>query len=186
VDSGNLAIQGQTRLTTIRQIDPIRVGLALAGRDLPRLQQAQARGKIPIQVLASGATDSEASPGEVEFLESTIDSVTGTIRVYGVVSNANQRLWPGQFVTVKLKIGEQGNAPVVVPNAVQIGAEGPFVFVIGPDQVAHVKRVVLGDLGEGWIWVKEGLKGSEQVVTEGQVNLVEGTKVSIVRGDTSL
>src|SRR6185503_3345249 len=114
---------------------------ACCSRDLPRLQQAQAHGKIPIQVLASGAT--EMSPGEVEFLENTIDSVTGTIRVYGTVTNHNRVLWPGQFVSVKLKVGEQKNAPIIVPNAVQIGVDGPFVFVIGADQAAHIKRVVL-------------------------------------------
>jgi multidrug efflux system membrane fusion protein len=179
VDAGNLALQGQSKLTTIRAIDPIRVVFSIAGRDLPRLQRASSKGKIPLQVVAS-TEGADPVPGEVEFVDNTIDSTTGTIRGFGLVPNPGHTLWPGQFVEVKVKIGEEQNAAVVEQSAVGIGIEGPYVFVVERETTARVRKVELGEISGNWVWVKNGLKENDAVVTEGQVNLVDKIRVNIV------
>jgi len=185
IDPGNLALQGQTKLTTVRQIDPIRVQFSIAGRDLFRLQSAMTNGLVPI-IVKSSNTASESHEGKVEFIDSSIDSTTGTIKVIGTLTNSDRLLWPGQFVSVKVKVGEQLNAPVISQGAVGIGADGPFVFVIEKEKIARLRKVVLGELSGDWVLVKEGLKTDDLVVTEGQINLIEGSRVKIVNRATSL
>lgn len=185
VDPGTLALQGQTKLATIREVNPVRVDFTIAGRDLPRLREAQAKGTVQLAVLHMNEETPEPHAGEVEFVESTIDSSTGTIRVLGTLPNPKLELWPGQFVNVNVKLAQISNAPVIPQSAIEIGVDGPYVFVVQNNK-AKTRPVVLGDLAGEHIWVKQGLQANDVVVTEGQINLIDGSPVTVSKPSTSL
>ena len=184
VNPGALAVQGQTKLATIREADPIRVHFTIAGRDLPRVREAQGKKSAGLEVISGKGPNQRAYKGSVEFVESTIDATTGTISIVGILPNKELELWPGEFVSVNLKLGTATNALTVPQTAVEIGVAGPFVFVVDQGKSARVRPVALGQLTGNHVWVTEGLKENDLVVTEGQINLVDGTRVSIVEATT--
>jgi len=176
LDPGNLAKANETPLLTLHQTRPIGVVFALAERELPRVRAALAAGKP--EVLARVRDDSgPAEQGRLEFLDNAVDPATGTIRCKAVFENAAERLWPGQFVSVSLRIGREENAVVIPQAAVMPGQAGNLVFVVRPDRTVEARPLVLGAAAGDRIAVREGVAAGETVVVEGQVNLVPGATV---------
>jgi multidrug efflux system membrane fusion protein len=93
--------------------------------------------------------------------------------------NEHGRLWPGQFVPTVLTLTEQTNAVVVPAQALQTGQNGQFVFVISDDNVAQSRPVATGKTTNGFTVIEKGLNAGETIVTDGQLRLVPGSKVSI-------
>jgi multidrug efflux system membrane fusion protein len=108
-----------------------------------------------------------------------VDQSTGTIKLKGEFANTDHRLWPGQFVDVLLDLARQPNAIVVPSQAVQNGQQGQYVYVIKSDLTAEKRDVVVARSGDGQAVISQGLKPGEQVVTDGQLRLVPGSKVAI-------
>ena len=107
-----------------------------------------------------------------------MDTQSGTIRLKATFPNAEGRLWPGQFVTARLTLGQR-TASVVVPTAaVQAGQQGSFVFVVKPDQTVEQRGVVAETANETSAIVTQGIRAGETVVVDGQMNLVSGARVS--------
>jgi multidrug efflux system membrane fusion protein len=111
-----------------------------------------------------------------------VDKTTGTIRLRGTFPNKEKRLWPGGFVNVILGLTSQPHTLVVPSQAVQTGIDGQYVFVIKPDLKAENRPVTAGRSLDGLTVIQKGLKGEEMVVTDGQFQLVPGTKVQIKKG----
>src|SRR5207237_208118 len=120
--------------------------------------------------------------GELSFIDNGVDPTTGTIRLKGAFPNSARHLWPGQFVNVQMILTKQPNALVVPSQAVQIGQSGAFVFVVKQDQTVESRPVTPGSELEGITVIERGLNNGEQVVTDGQLRLVPGAKVTIKSG----
>ena len=107
-----------------------------------------ARGAL--RVTASPPND-DAPPavGRISFVDNAVDPATGTIRIKGTFPNTDRRLWPGQFVNVTVTLTTETNAIVVPSVAVQAGQQGPFVFVVKPDQTVELRNVVVDAHGGG-------------------------------------
>ncbi|MGH7534959.1 MAG: efflux RND transporter periplasmic adaptor subunit, partial [Gemmatimonadales bacterium] len=137
-----------------------------------------------LKVEAAGRDDpGRPERGRVSFVDNTVDTATGTIRLKGVFPNAEKRLWPGQFVDVVLTLTETPNAIVVPAQALQDSQAGEFVYVVKADGTVESRPVETGQTVAGLTIVKQGLQAGEVVVTDGQLRLIPGAKVKIVEGN---
>jgi RND family efflux transporter MFP subunit len=111
------------------------------------------------------------------MIENTVDMTTGTVPVRATMPNTDELLWPGTLVKVQLSF-RQEEAVVLPPNAVQVGQNGSYVFVI-KDGVAHVQPVKVARVVDEENVLESGLEGGETVVTEGQLRITDGSRVSM-------
>ena len=114
------------------------------------------------------------------FVDNQVDATTGTILLKGTFENTARRLWPGQFVNVVLTLSVQTDALVVPSQAVQMGQQGQFVFVVKADKTVEARPVAVDRESAGESVIAKGLAVEETVVTDGQLQLVNGTKVEVV------
>jgi multidrug efflux system membrane fusion protein len=169
-----------TPLVTIDQISPIYVSFAVPEQYLGPIHVAQQQG--PLKLTAQPGDQSEKpESGTVTFVDNAVDTTTGTITLRGTFPNPQHRLWPGRFVTVDLILGAQRNA-VVIPNpAVNPGQHGDYVFVVRSDLTVESRSVkVERTLGNNAV-IGSGIKPGETVVTDGQLQLKPGDKVTLGR-----
>ncbi|HEY3920292.1 MAG TPA: efflux RND transporter periplasmic adaptor subunit [Stellaceae bacterium] len=183
IKRGNSIKSNDVPLATVNQIQPIYVSFALPQNDLPELRTALAQGPVPVKVLAQGDKGVPVE-GKVAFFENAIDATSGTITVRAAFDNAEQRLWPGQFVNVSVLVRTDPDALVIPPAAVQIGQSGTYVFVIKDDNTAETRPVTVDRTVNGLAVIGKGLKAGERVATDGQLRLSQGTHVQIVTGPT--
>lgn len=179
VNQGNLVKADDTNpLVVISQIQPIYVTFSIPQRLLPDVKKYMAGRTLEMEALIPKA---EGTPerGELTFVDSTVDTTTGTIKLKGAFANSQERLSPGQFVNVALKLSEEPNAIAVPSASVQMGQKGQYVFVVKSDQTVEVRPVKIGNAVGSETVIKEGLKPGEQVVIDGQFNLVPGAKVEV-------
>lgn len=175
VTEGALVGQGEaTLLTTIDQIDPLYVNFAQAANILEAVQRAAAGGQIELAeknkakitlTLSNGATYDQA--GSLDFSDTAVDASTGAVTLRGIVPNPGHALLPGQFVNVKLELGEIKHAWLVPQLAVQRDAQGNFVMVVGADGKVEQKPITTDRLdGSNWI-VTGGIADGDQIVVSG-------------------
>jgi len=167
-----------TPMVVINQLAPINVTFAVPEARLPALKQFMARGNVSIS--AEPPNDAAAvSVGRLRFVDNAIDQTTGTIRAKGSFANTDHSLWPGQYVNVTMTLGTDRDAIVVPSPAVQAGPDGPYVFVIKSDQTADLRSVEVGRVSGSETIITHGLESNETVVTDGQLRLTPGARVSI-------
>ncbi len=162
-------------LATINQIDPIYVSFAIPQVILPDLRAAMAKGPVTVSAIVD---DSKKQSGVMAFIENTVDPNTGTVTAKARIGNANELLWPGQFVKVEIVLGIEPDALSVPSSAVQLGSQGPYVFVI-KDGVAELRQVSIKRTQDGQAVIGKGLESGEQVVVDGQLRLVQGASVTV-------
>ena len=185
VDVGNLVRSSDTTgLVTIARIRPIAVSFTVPSRELPGLLAAQARGAVPVAVLgADRRTVTET--GAVTVIDNQVDSTTGTVKLKASLPNRETKLWPGQFVDLRVTVDRLAKVPVVPSPAIQRAAEGPWVYVVGDDGQARRRAVVVARQDETRAVIAEGLADGERVVTTGFARLTDGAKVRIDAGSAA-
>ena len=164
-------------LVVINEISPIFVNFAVPQQYLGEIKSRMVREKLPVQ--ATPPDNSAPENGSLTFVNNTVDATTGTIQLIGTFQNADVRLWPGEFVTVSLRLSEQQNATVVPSQAVMTGQQGDYLFVVTPEMTADLRDVKVARTLNGQSVITEGVKPGETVVTDGQVRLIAGSKVNI-------
>jgi len=192
VKVGNLVRANDTTpLVTINQIAPIYASFAVPERHLPAIQQFMAQG--PLQVKARPKTAADAAPsagetdstGQLTFVDNAVNPETGTIPLKATFENADNRLWPGQFVAVTLRLTENPNAIVAPVRAVMSGQQGAYVYVITPDMKAELRPVKVGDATNALAIILEGLQPDEKVVVDGQLRIAPGGPVRILEDNAA-
>ncbi|MEH2345669.1 MAG: efflux RND transporter periplasmic adaptor subunit [Nostoc sp.] len=180
LNQGNLVQANATDpLITISQIRPIYVNFSIPQRLLPDIKKYSANnGKLEVDALPPKDAGHPVR-GELTFVDSGVNTQTGTIQLKGTFANADERLFPGQFVNVVLKLSEEPNAITVPSQAVQSGQQGQFVYVVKPDKTAEMRLITVGDTVGNETVIKQGVKPGEQVVTDGQFNLVPAATVQV-------
>jgi multidrug efflux system membrane fusion protein len=180
VHAGNVVKANETILTTINQLRPVHVEFAVPQQELPGIRAHMAADPLPVEATIPGADPGAASvTGTLSFVDNTVDPATGTVLLKAEFANQDERLWPGQFVNVALRVATQPNAIMVPARAVQAGQDGKFVFVVLPDDTVELRPVTVGSvLGDDAV-VAEGLRAGERVVTEGQLRLAPGVHVEV-------
>ncbi len=162
-------------LATINQVDPIYVSFAIPQVILPDLRAAMAKGPVTVTAIVD---ETKKQSGVMAFIENTVDPNTGTVTAKARIGNASELLWPGQFVKVEIVLGIESDAIVVPAPAVQLGSQGPYVFVI-KDGVAELRQVTVKRTQDGQAVLGKGVASGDQVVVDGQLRLVNGAAVAI-------
>ena len=178
VQNGNiLKANDDNPIVVINQVHPIYVSFAVPEQHLGDIKKYRAAGTL--KVVARPPRQQEAlATGELTFVNNSVDQTTGTIQLKATFGNADNVLWPGQFVDVLLLLTSR-TAIVVPSQAIQPGQQGPYVFVVKPDQTVESRQIVPGTrLGAETI-VEQGLKPAERVVTDGQLRLVPGARIEV-------
>jgi len=161
-------------ITTLIQTAPVYVTFGLPQGSLAELRAALANESANIEAIVPG--DPRHASGQVTMIENSVDPTTGTVLVRATMPNKEEILWPGTLVTVRLNYREED--AVLVPSvAVQVGQSGSYVFLV-KDGAVSVQPVKVARTLEDETILESGLNGGEMVVTEGQLLLRNGTKVS--------
>jgi membrane fusion protein, multidrug efflux system len=189
VDPGNIVHAGDTTgIVVITQIEPISVLFTLPQQTLQAVARAMEAGPAPVLAMAQGPSGGPArvlDTGTLTVLDNQVDPTTGTIKLKAAFPNTERRLWPGGFVSVRLRTDIARDAVVVPPAAIQRGPRGPYVFVVNPDETAKRQAITIGHEDEQVSIVASGLKPGETVVVDGASRLADGTKVSAVKPDAA-
>lgn len=182
VDPGNLVRATDTEgLVTVTQIAPISVVFSLPQTLVPSIQPlVKQPGGAPVTAYDRD-NGNRLAEGRLRMIDNQIDTATGTIRLRAEFANEDGSLWPGQFVTVRLQIGQSPAAVVVSPRAVKQGLEGPFVFRVTNGK-AEVVPVEVGYSTDEAVVIAKGVAPGEVIVSDGQSRLKDGSAVKIVEG----
>jgi multidrug efflux system membrane fusion protein len=176
--AGNFVRQAEnTAITTLTQMDPILVQFAIPERWLPEVRAAMGRQPPRVAVRPEGDTDAPAE-GALVFVDSAVDTTTGTILLKARFDNGDFRLWPGQYVQVKIAPRVEPNAITVAGPAVQTGQTGRFVFVLAPDNTARRREVTLVRVAGDRAVVTGELQPGEKVIVDGAQRVTEGTRAA--------
>jgi multidrug efflux system membrane fusion protein len=168
-------------LVTINQITPIYATFAVPEKELVGIKSYLGAGKLKVDAVIPNDPKGPES-GTISFLDNTVDTTTGTIKLKGTFANAGRRLWPGQFVNVVLTLTDHPNAVVVPTQAIQTGQQGQFVFVVKPDRTVESRAVTVGLAMGSESVIGKGLSPNETIVTDGQLRLIPGARVEVKNG----
>jgi multidrug efflux system membrane fusion protein len=177
IDAGNyVRARESSGIVIITQLEPISVSFSLPQQYLETVQQALAKGQVPVAALdADGKRVWEE--GVLAVLDNRIDAQTGTIKLKATFANAGRKLWPGQFVNVRVRLDMVKDGAVVPSAAVQRNAGGTFAYVVDPENRVEMQPIRVGQIDGGIAVVESGLEPGQQVVITSQEQLRPGANV---------
>ncbi|HEY6942280.1 efflux RND transporter periplasmic adaptor subunit [Dokdonella sp.] len=188
VDVGNLVqANAGNGIVVLTQVHPINVMFTLPEQELADVRSAQVASAGGLEVAALDRTDAHViATGALKVIDNQIDTATGTFRLKSEFGNADNALWPGQFVNVRVRLRTVAGGVVVPATALQRGPAGTYVYALQADgTVAMEPVVVAGDAGNDAVLVASGIVAGDKVVTEGQFRLKPGSKVqALAPGET--
>lgn len=188
VDAGNIVRPGDAQgLVVIAQLQPVSVIFTLPQQHLPAVARAMAAGDLPVIALPQGAvvggpgTAAAADVldrGRLAVLDNQVDPQTGTIKLKAIFPNTDNRLWPGGFVGVRMRVDVIKDAVMVPTAAIQRGPRGAFVYLAKDDGTAARQPITVGHEDDRGSVVTKGLDGGERVVVDGASRLADGSKIA--------
>ncbi len=179
VDIGNMVHATDTAgLVTVIQLRPIFVSFTAPQGELDAIRRSAAKAPLAAEALAQ-SDETPLAAGKLSLIDNQIDQSTGTIHLKATFDNADEALWPGQFVNVRLVVGTQKNAVTVPARTVQEGPNGDYLFVIKPDMTVEMRTVHVAETEQGLDVIDKGLAAGERIVLDGQYRLEPGSKVAI-------
>ncbi|MBF0261303.1 MAG: efflux RND transporter periplasmic adaptor subunit [Magnetococcales bacterium] len=182
IQPGNLVKANDTNpLVTLQQMDPICVTFTVAESHLAEIRDHHAKTPLTLEIQPNRG-NGPSVPGTLLSLDNLVDRQTGTIRLKAQAANGDRQLWPGLFVTLKLKLTERPDALVIPARAVQTGSSGPFVYVVKNDLSVESRPLTIAQEDKDEIVIASGVSAGENVVTVGQWRLKPGAKVEIAQG----
>ena len=178
VREGNLVrANAADPLVVINQIRPILVRFAVPQKNLGDIQRHR-QNRLPVFVSPS-QTDTVFSEGLLTFVDNSVDTSTGTVLLKAEFPNRDNVLWPGEFLNVRLQLYIDDKALVVPAQAVMTGQQGTYVFVLNQDGTARSQPVTVERPAGAYTVIAQGVRAGEEVVTDGQVRLVDGAPVEV-------
>jgi membrane fusion protein, multidrug efflux system len=179
VDPGNLVHANDTRpIANLVLTQPSAVLFTLPMQVLDDLRDAMARG--PVEVTAFDQNNRRLlSVGRLLLIDNAIDQATATIRLKAMFDNADERLWPGEFVNARVTLETRRNVIAVPTTVVQRGPQGLFAWIVNADSIVEPRRIELGPASGNLTVINAGLAEGDRVVTDGQYKLQVNTRVTI-------
>jgi len=169
-------------LVVINQVTPAFVTFSVPARLLPQLQLDQTRGGLKVAAAPAGSATAPVR-GTVSFMDNTVDQATDTIRLKATFTNQDRRLWAGAFVDVVLQLSVNPRAIVVPTSALQASQQGQFAYVVKSDSTVEARPVKVAWTDGDEVVIESGLKAGETVVTDGQLRLTPGARISVKPAD---
>lgn len=183
VDVGNyVEVGGADPLLIINQISPVRVSFYVPEKDLPRIAELHQKNALKTIVYLQG----NPIEGALSLIDNKVDENTGSILLQAKFPNGDKKLWPGEFVDVRLILETQKDAVLIPSQAVQVGQEGHYVFVMKPNSTVEQRNVTVGQKENEMSIIEKGLSPNETVVLEGQLNLIPGIEVAVKKSTQPL
>ena len=178
VDTGNVVGPSSPSLVAVNGLDPIYTDFTVAEPDLPLVRSYLGNPNLKVM---TEAEDENVEPrlGDLYFIDNALQSGAGTVKLRAVTPNPDRALWAAQFVKVRLILDNLKDSMLVPSGAVQIGQNGPYVFVVKPDSTLDLRQVKPGQVHGDLTVISEGVKPGETVVTSGQLQLSPGAKVNV-------
>jgi multidrug efflux system membrane fusion protein len=173
VDPGNIVHASDPNgLVVINQIDPLAVIFTLPDEAVQEVMRAQRAASSPLVATALSRDGSQVlAQGKLTLLNNQVDATTGTVQLKAQFANSSYALWPGQFVNIRLQLGERDNVLTVPQAAVQRSQQGTYVYVVDADRHARMRPVRVAQEQDGISVIDNGLRADERVVTNGQYKL---------------
>ena len=186
VDPGNYVQTSDTGIAVLTQLHPISVIFTVPEDDIPEIQ-AQLKAGTPLEVtIYDRANINQLAVGKVTTIDNQIDTTTGTVKVRATFDNLDDKLFPNQFVNARLLIKSLQGVVVAPMTAIQRGAPGTYVYLIGPDNKVSVRKVKLGPQNDGMVAVTEGLAPGDRVVVDGVDRLRDGAEDAVAGRETDV
>jgi len=179
VDVGNVVQANSSSLLSIQRLDPIYANFTITEGDLPAVQKQMSSGSMSAAVRLPSDPESAARKGRLEFLDNAVQNGSGTVTLRATLNNADHHFWPGQFVDVKLVLATEKKAVLIPNEATQISQQGPFVYVVKPDDTAELRPIKIGQRQGSDVVVTDGVAPNERVVLAGQMLVRPGGKVHV-------
>ena len=182
VDIGNLVRAGDgAPLVMMTQVRPVFVTFTLPQQNFEDVRDRQIKQPLAVKAYTSDDTR-ELSTGRLTLIDNAIDQLTGTIRLKAQFDNDDERLWPGQFVNVRVVLDTRRGVPTVPAQAVQDGPDGPIIYVVERGDTVRRKKIEVAAVQDGVAAVTQGLTPGERVVVSGQFRLTEGARINAAPG----
>src|SRR6266851_2369523 len=177
IDAGNIVRAGEAGgIVVVTQLQPISVAFSLPQQHLVTVNQAMAKGEVQVAALdADGKTVWEE--GALSVVDNRIDVQTGTIRLKATFANPERKLWPGQFVNVRVRLDTYRDGNIVPAAAIQRNGSGTFAYVVDPEDRVELRPVRVGQIDGGIALVETGLEPGQRVVVTSQEQLRPGASV---------
>lgn len=185
VDAGNVVSRSSPPLVAVQTLDPIYTDFSIAEPDVPFVRRYLGGPNLKV---VTDAEDDNVPPrtGDLYFIDNAVEPGAGTVKARAVTPNPDRALWPAQFVQVRLILDQLKDSKLVPNGAVQIGQNGPYVFVVKADSTLELRPVTPGQKQDDNLTVIEkGLEPGETVVVRGQLQLAPGTKVIVKEEEKS-
>lgn len=189
VKAGNLIKDNDVALVTILQISPIYVTFGVPEQLLEDVRKFNQERPLAVRATPDGE---KTVTGELKFIDNTVDSTTGTIKLKAEFENTDRTLWPGQFVNVQTQLQMEHGRVTVPLETIQTGPQGKYVWLMnkGTDTVAlrpvQVLRNFTPAKGAELAVIGSGLSVGDMVISEGQMRLAPGMKVRLLQAQTQL
>ena len=178
VDTGNLVhASDNTPLVMITEVKPIFVSFTLPQETLDEVHENNKQAPLVVRAY-SGDDKKQLAEGKLTLIDNMIDQATGTIHLKARFDNEDERLWPGEFVNLRLILSTRKGAATVPQQTVQVGPNGYYAYVIKPDNTVERRTVEVASMQDGLAIITKGLTVGENVVVDGQYRLTEGARVN--------
>ena len=177
VDIGNLVrATDNVSLVSITQLKPIFVSFTLPQDSLDPIREEQRKAQLDVVALASDG-QTQLGVGKLTLIDNMIDQATGTIHLKATFANADERLWPGEFVNLRVVLRVRHDVATVPSQTVQDGPDGHFVYVISKNDTVERRAVQVSAVQNGIAVIDKGLAPGERIVVEGQYRLTDGVRI---------
>ncbi len=173
-----------TPLVVINQLRPIAVSFSVPQKYLDDIQRFSDRSRLAVEIRPSDDTTAVLT-GTLTFINNQVDTTTGTILLKATFSNGDRKLWPGEFVAVRLVLNVERDVLTIPSQAVMTGQNGTYVYLVNADRSVQAQDVTVGRSAEDYVVIEKGLARGQMVVTDGQMLLVPGARVEIKSGGGS-
>jgi multidrug efflux system membrane fusion protein len=179
VDVGNVVKSDEGSLLVIQKLDPIYADFTVTERDLADVQKNMANGTLKTLVKLP-SEPGDGAEGDLTFLDNAVQDGSGTVKLRATLPNPDHHFWPGQFVNVRLILAIQKNIPVVPAEAIQLGQQGSYVYVVKSNSTAELHPVTLGQKQGDMVVIEKGVDAGDSVITVGQLAVVPGAPVMVL------
>ncbi len=178
IDEGNAVKANDKTLVTIMQVKPLYANFSVPQQYLHEINKRQAAGKLRVAVSPPGSGLPPVN-GVLTFIDNSVDSATGTIKLKAAFDSSDKLLWPGQFVKASLLLSTEKGAVVIPSQAVMASQKGQSVYVVKPDGSAEMRIVTVSRVYGEESLIASGIEAGETVVIDGQLQILPGGKVKV-------